>query len=90
MKRGTVTFVLVCLSLGIAVSAYQALFCMWMSAHPVYRSPDWARLFYIRLFTTVIILGCWIATLLKLRAIDRDEGSQSRDRPRGDPTRNKP
>jgi hypothetical protein len=41
------------LSLGIAISAYQTLFCAWMLAHPLYASAEWKARLEIRFATTV-------------------------------------
>jgi hypothetical protein len=54
------------LALGAFFSANQTLFCIWMTAHPLYSSPVWVARFYLRFATTVtlctlmILLGVWM------------------------------
>ncbi len=51
---------LVVLALIVLVSAYQAAFSAWMTAHPVYRSDEWANRFYLRVGTIVVCGAAWL------------------------------
>jgi hypothetical protein len=48
------------------VSLYQALFSLWMCAHPLYQSPEWQHRFYLRFATTVVVGVAWLATVIWL------------------------
>jgi hypothetical protein len=67
MKRTILpTIAIGVLTLAGFVSAYQTAFDYWMTAHPVYRSPQWRELFYIRFATTVAIGVAWLLSVVWL------------------------
>jgi hypothetical protein len=72
MNRTTLAKVTVCvLTVAGAISVYQTLFCLWMSSHPLYHSPEWTTRFYIRLSTTIVVAVLWLLVgiwLLKHRS----------------------
>lgn len=54
------------LTLGGALSAYQTAFSFWMTAHPLYHSPEWSARFYTRLTTTAVVGVLWIMLVMWL------------------------
>ena len=63
--------VLVGLIVTEAISVYQTLFCLWMLAHPVYASPEWAKRLEIRLMTTLVIGARRLLSLYDLCLVSR-------------------
>lgn len=53
-------------TIGTLTSAYQTLYCVWMTAHPVYRSSEWISRFYLRLGTTIGAGILWLVLLFVL------------------------
>jgi hypothetical protein len=48
------------LTIGGAISVYQILFDVWMTAYPFANAHEWRVRFYIRLATIIVIGLLWI------------------------------
>jgi hypothetical protein len=76
MKRTTAPAITISvLTIAGFVSLYQTAFCLWMTAHPLYRSPEWQARFYLRFGTTVVIGLAWVCSILWLRRRRRRHGN---------------
>lgn len=60
------TGVFVALVVGVVISIYQILFCVWMLAHPMYASTEWETRLGIRL-ATLLALGGAILFIVVMR-----------------------
>lgn len=52
------------LTLFELLSIYQVLFCAWMTAQPLYDSPEWRTRFYVRLTTAIVIGALWFLVVI--------------------------
>jgi heme/copper-type cytochrome/quinol oxidase subunit 2 len=70
--------ILVLLTLAVALSFYQVIFCAWMTAYSPANAGEWRRRFYIRLTTCLVVGILWITTAIWLirqrrRGLSREE-----------------